>query len=109
MQKITDLKNIVMDAMMEFYQEYIKPDSRKMMEEVLEEKLEEKLESKLEEKLDQKFEEKFDEHLGPIKASIMTLEKSVSVALGDYQGQQMQVSDHEKRITALESKRIHTA
>src|SRR3989344_4774954 len=66
MAKINDLKNIVMDAMMEFYQEYIKPDTRKMMEEVLEEKLE----SKLEEKLDQKFEEKFDEHLGPIKANI---------------------------------------
>jgi len=100
MAKINDLKNIVMDAMMEFYQEYIKPDTRKMMEEVLEEKLE----SKLEEKLDQKFEEKFDEHLGPIKASIMTLERSVSVALGDYQGQQMQVSNHEKRITHLEHK-----
>lgn len=89
MQKITDLKNIVMDAMMEFYQGYIKPDTSKMMEKVLE--------------------EKFDEHLGPIKASLITLERNVSVALGDYQGQQMQVSNHEKRIYALENKSIHSA
>lgn len=83
MAKSDNLKNTVIDAMAEFYQEYIKPD----MEEVIERKLEEKLEEKL----------------GPIKASIITLEKNVSVALGDYQGQQMQISDQEKRITALES------
>ncbi len=84
MPKVNNLRNTVIDAMAEFYQKYIKPD----MEEVIERKLEEKLE------------EKFEEKLGPIKASILTLEKNVSVALGDYQGQQMQVSDHEKRITA---------
>ena len=80
MPKVNNLRNTVIDAMAEFYQKYIKPD----MEEVIERKLE----------------EKFEEKLGPIKASILTLEKNVSVALGDYQGQQMQVSDHEKRITA---------
>lgn len=105
MVKVNDLKNTILDAMMEFYQEYIKPDTRQMIEEVLEEKLE----TKLEEKLDQKFEEKFDEHLGPMKATIMTLEKNVSVVLGDYKGQQMQVSNHEKRIASLERKVIHSA
>lgn len=101
MTKLNDLKNIIMDAMMKFYQEYIKPDTRQMIEEVLEEKLEEKL--------DQKFEEKFDEHLGPMKVAITTLEKNVSVVLGDYRDQQMQVSDHEKRIATLERKVIHPA
>lgn len=71
--------------------------------------IEDVLEEKLEEKLEQKFEEKFEEHLGPIKAAIISLEKSVSFALGDYKGQQMQVSDHEKRISALENQVMHSA
>lgn len=83
MPKADNLKHIVIDAMAEFYQEYIKSDMTKAIEETMEVKLEEKL--------------------APIKASIITLEKNVSVALGDYHGQQMQVSDHEKRITTLES------
>ncbi|MDO8618767.1 MAG: hypothetical protein Q7R49_02350 [Candidatus Daviesbacteria bacterium] len=83
MAKADNLKNTVMDAMAEFYQKYIKPD--------------------MEETIERKLEEKFEEKLGPIKASIMILEKNVSVALGDYKGQQLQVSDHEKRITALEN------
>lgn len=66
------------------------------------------IEDVLEEKLEQKFEEKFEEHLGPIKAAIISLEKSVSFALGDYKGQQMQVSDHERRIGILESKVLHS-
>lgn len=96
MVKANDLKNSVFDAIMEFYQEHMKPETRQMVEEVID--------RKLEEKLDRKFEEKFDQHLGPMKAAIMTLEKNVSFALGDYQGQQMQVSDHEKRLTTLEGR-----
>lgn len=90
MPKKKDLKYDILDVIVEFYDKYIKPDTREMIEEVVGRKL------------DEKFDEKFDEHLGPMKASIMTLERNVSVALGDYKGQQMQVSDHEKRITRLE-------
>lgn len=82
--------------LVDFYQKIIKPETRQMIEEVLEEKL------------DQKFEEKFEEHLGPIKAAIISLEKSVSFALGDYKGQQMQVSDQERRIGVLENKVLHS-
>lgn len=103
MTKVNDLRNTVFDAIMEFYQEHMKPETRQMVADVVEEVVD----RKLDEKLDRKFEEKFDEHLGPMKASLMTLEKNVSLALGDYQGQQIQLSDHGKRLTTLEGKVLH--
>lgn len=85
-----NLKEIVLDAMTEFYQEYIKPETRRMVEEVLDEKLEEKLD------------EKFKEELAPIKQSLKNIEARVNIALGDSQETRVQVDDHEKRITNLE-------
>jgi len=73
MAKQNDLKNIVLDAMMEFYQEYIKPETRTMVEEVTEETIERKLK--------------------PIKNAIITLNKNVTENL----------ATHERRITNLET------
>ena len=95
MPKKKDLNYDILDVIVEFYDKYIKPDMRQAIDEVVGRKL------------DEKFDEKFDEHLGPMKASIMKLERNVDFALGDYKGQQMQVSDHEKRITHLESQVLH--
>lgn len=52
------------------------------------------LKSIIEEVLEEKLEEKFEEHLGPIKAAIISLEKSVSFTLGDYKDQQIRVSNY---------------
>ncbi len=87
---------VVSDFTINFYNEIMKPELREMIEEVMD--------RKLEQKLNQKFEEKFDEHLGPMKASIMILEQKVDFAIKDYSGQQLQLSEHGKRITKLERK-----
>jgi hypothetical protein len=79
-----DLKNTIMDVQVEFYEKYMKPETRKMIEEVLE--------------------EKFDEKLAPIKASIISIEQTMGGVTGDFKGQHMQLMDHEKRIITIEKK-----
>lgn len=96
-------KTIVFEAISEFYQAVIKPETRLMVEEVVEEVLDRKLEEKLDEKLEEKLEEKLDEKLDPIRASIMSMEKTLAAVTGDFKGQHFQLMDHEKRIIDLES------